>query len=99
MVELPPIYTREYIPVIEAHIPTAESVEQIGHLMHIAPFIPPRLDCDVGMLIGYDCSQALLPRRVECGDDTQPFAIETDLGWSVIGAQDRNQAGSSSESR
>ena len=98
MVELPPIYTREYIPVTEAHIPTAESVEQIGHLKHIAPFIPPRLDCDVGMLIGYYCSQALLPRRVECGDDTQPFAIETDLGWSVIGAQDRNQAGSSSES-
>lgn len=85
MVNLPPIYSRDYIPVTESHIPTYENVKQIGHLKHIAPFIPPKLDCGFGLLIGYDCSQALLPRQVESGGDGEPYAVKTDLGWSVVG--------------
>ena len=90
IIDLPSVYSQEYIPVTESHIPTYENVKDIDHLKHVAPFIPPRLDCSLGLLIGYDCSQALLPRRVESGNDDEPYAIETDLGWSVVGVKTDN---------
>ncbi|XP_070188845.1 uncharacterized protein [Littorina saxatilis] len=37
------------------------------------------------LLIGYNCPQALAPLQCITGDARQPFAIETCLGWSVIG--------------
>lgn len=30
------------------------------------------------------CSQALMPREVVCGEESQPFAQKTDLGWSIV---------------
>ncbi|XP_066499342.1 uncharacterized protein [Hoplias malabaricus] len=47
---------------------------------------PPLMDCGVGLLIGYDCSRALAPRHVITGGDNEPYAIKTDLGWSIIGS-------------
>ncbi|KAJ8375840.1 hypothetical protein SKAU_G00064200 [Synaphobranchus kaupii] len=47
--------------------------------------IAPQQSCDVGLLIGYNCPQALVPRQVVCGEENQPFAQRTDLGWSVVG--------------
>ncbi|KAK9513134.1 hypothetical protein VZT92_026696 [Zoarces viviparus] len=48
--------------------------------------MPPLMDCGVGLLIGYDCSRALAPRRVITGGDYDPYAIKTDLGWSIVGS-------------
>ncbi len=45
----------------------------------------PALDCEIGLLIGYNCSQALLPRDVLRGNEDQPFAQRSVLGWSIIG--------------
>ena len=42
-------------------------------------------DCNVGLLIGYDCSQALTPREVLAGSNDEPYGIKTDLGWSIVG--------------
>ena len=39
----------------------------------------------MGLLIGYNCPQALVPRQVVPGKESQPFAQRTDLGWSVVG--------------
>ena len=47
--------------------------------------MPPLLDCEVGLLIGFNCSTALTPRQVISGEGDQPIAIRTDLGWSVVG--------------
>ncbi|KAL6490189.1 hypothetical protein MHYP_G00005340 [Metynnis hypsauchen] len=44
------------------------------------------MDCEVGLLIGYDCSRALAPRQVITGGDDEPYAIKTDLGWSIVGS-------------
>lgn len=44
------------------------------------------MDCKVGLLIGYDCSRALAPRQVITGGDNEPYAIRTDLGWSIVGS-------------
>ncbi|XP_023806186.1 uncharacterized protein LOC111946692 [Oryzias latipes] len=42
-------------------------------------------NCKVGLLIGYNCSQALLPREVVFGKENEPYAQRTDLGWSIVG--------------
>lgn len=51
----------------------------------LADKIPPPLDCEVGLLIGDNCQQALLPREILFGKDNHPYAQRTDLGWSIVG--------------
>ena len=86
-IPLPPVYTREFIPANRTHIPTGETAKAWSHLEHLQDVIPPLQDCEVGLLIGYNCSQALLPREVVSGEQTQPYAQRTDLGWSIVGYQ------------
>lgn len=45
----------------------------------------PELDSEVGLLIGYDGPQALLPREVIPGNEDQPYAQRSTLGWSIVG--------------
>jgi hypothetical protein len=45
----------------------------------------PVSDCEVGLLIGYDCSRALLPREIIAPVDDGPYAQRTDLGWGIVG--------------
>ncbi|XP_048041384.1 uncharacterized protein LOC125265300 [Megalobrama amblycephala] len=82
---LPPVYTRDFIPFERTHIPTCETAMKWKHLQVIVDEMPARMDCGVGLLIGYDCSRALAPRQVITGRDEEPYAIKTDLGWSIIG--------------
>ena len=85
-ISLPPTYTREFIPADRSHIPTNETAKKWSHLQQISDELPPIQSCEVGLLIGYNCPQALLPREILAGDeDNQPFAQRTDLGWSVVG--------------
>ena len=48
--------------------------------------MPKLLDCPVGLLIGYDCARALLPKQVIAGDNGDPYAVKTELGWSIVGS-------------
>ena len=84
-IKLPPAYTKDCIPVNKQHIPTHETAKRWRHLTAIADQIPPLLSCEVGLLIGYNCPRTLVPRRVITGKDDEPFAILTDLGWSIVG--------------
>lgn len=84
-IPLPTTYSREFIPANRDHIPTPETARAWSHLQHIAEEIAPQQSCDVGLLIGYNCSQALLPREIVSGKGNQPFAQRTDLGWSIVG--------------
>ena len=81
----PTVYSRSFIPVNKSHIPTVETANNWPHLQSLAHKMPPVQDCEIGLLIGYNCPQALAPRSCITGKDNQPFAIETDLGWSVVG--------------
>ena len=85
IIPLPVTYTREFIPANRDHIPTPETAKAWPHLEHIADEIAPHQSCDVGLLIGYNCPQALVPRQVVSGEENQPFALKTDLGWSAVG--------------
>ncbi|KAK7929254.1 hypothetical protein WMY93_005649 [Mugilogobius chulae] len=78
-------YARDFIPANRDHIPTPRTAKAWPHLEHIADEIAPLQSCDVGLLIGYNCPQALVPRQVVSGKENQPFAQRTDLGWSIVG--------------
>jgi hypothetical protein len=84
-IPLPATFSRDHIPLDEAHIPTPDTASQWPHLDQIADFLVPKQDCPVGLLIGYNCSRALAPRNCVTGKDNQPFGVQTDLGWSIVG--------------
>lgn len=83
-ITVPTTYTREFIPANRKHIPTPETAKAWSHLEHLAESIAPPMECEIGLLIGYNCPQALMPREVVCGKENQPFAQKTDLGWSIV---------------
>ncbi|XP_065097354.2 uncharacterized protein [Paramisgurnus dabryanus] len=95
-VDLPVTYTKDCIPVNRSHIPTCETAKQWSHLAEIADEIQPLKDCVVGLLIGYNCSRAMAPRQVLLGGDEEPYAVRTDLGWSIVGRSLHTQDTSSS---
>lgn len=84
-IPLPSTFTREFIPANRLHIPTNETALKWPHLEQLVDKIPPLLDCEVGLLIGYSCQQALLPKEVLQGEENDPYAQRTDLGWSIVG--------------
>lgn len=85
-IDLPSAYTRDFIPLERAHIPTSKTANKWKHLRVIANEMPPLMDCGVGLLIGYDCPKALAPRKVITGGDYEPYGILTDVGWSIVGS-------------
>lgn len=84
-VDLPPAYTRDYIPVNRQNIPTCEVAKNWNHLSSIVDKVPPLKDCEIGLLIGYNCPRSMAPREVIVGKKDEPFAVRTDLGWSIVG--------------
>ena len=84
-IDLPTAFSTDHIPLQKNSIPTTDTAKNWKHLQGIANQIPPLLDCEVGILIGFNCSRAFLPRDYITGEDTEPFAINTDLGWGIIG--------------
>ncbi|XP_068136058.1 uncharacterized protein [Hyperolius riggenbachi] len=94
-IDLPPVYTRDFIPLDREHIPTCETAKRWEHLSVISHKIPPLKEYSVGLLKGYDCSKALMPQQIIAGGDDEPYAIKTDLGWSIVGGS--QQAASSTQ--
>lgn len=84
---LPPAYTKDHIPVNREHIPTCETAKCWSHLSPIIDEVPPLFSCEIGLLIGYNCPKALAPRQVIVGKDDEPYAVRTDLGWSIVGSE------------
>ncbi|XP_063969517.1 uncharacterized protein LOC135157535 [Lytechinus pictus] len=86
VISLPPSYTRDIIPADRHHIPTPDTARSFKHLSRIADMIAPLQDVEIGLLIGYDCAKALAPRAViHSPDERGPYAVQTDLGWSIVG--------------
>ncbi|KAL6475780.1 hypothetical protein MHYP_G00168200 [Metynnis hypsauchen] len=85
-IQLQQAYSRDFIPVDKSYIPMKETASLWPHLRNLADKLPPLQDCDVGLLIGYDCPSALAPLEVVLGDKNQPFAQRSELGWSIIGS-------------
>ena len=67
----PVAYTSTSITANESHIPTKTTAKKWRHLQEIQDEMPHMLDCNVGLLIGYDCPQALSPREVIAGKNNE----------------------------
>ena len=67
-IKLPGMYSRTAIPVNRDHIPCAEMLDAWPYLEQLKYELMPKGACEVGILIGYDCSKALAP----CGVITPP---------------------------
>ncbi|XP_072171548.1 uncharacterized protein [Diadema setosum] len=82
VVKLPCVYTRESINIQQTNIAKVEDVEGWEHLQGID--IPLVTQHEVGLLIGQDIPEALIPLEVRRGHKG-PYAVRTKLGWSVSG--------------
>ena len=86
-IPLPKCYSRQQIPVQRDQIPRPEIAKKWKHLRQIAEEIPSyKEDLPVGILIGNNCIQAIKPRNIIPGEPNDPYAIQTALGWGIIGA-------------
>ncbi|XP_013412394.1 uncharacterized protein LOC106175106 [Lingula anatina] len=92
--EIDQAFTREFIPADRTQIPTRKTVSDWQHLKPLLNKIPPLQTCDVGLLIGFNCPQALLPRETLVGGNSEPYAVQTILGWSIVGCSSRDNLAS-----
>lgn len=88
VIKLSHAYTKDYIPANRENIPTRETAKRWSHFSQIIDEVPPLLNCEVGLLIGYNCPRALAPRQTILGRDDEPYAVQTDLEWSIVGSSE-----------
>ena len=74
-IHIPVAFKSTCIPADKEHIPTKEIAKNWKHLRLIEDEMHDLFDCKVGLLIGYDCSQALTPRGVLAGGNDEPYGI------------------------
>lgn len=77
-------YTQDFIPAERSQIPTRQQAENWPHLQGIASEISELQDCEIGLLVGTNCPAAGIPREVIVHHDNEPYAVRTDLGWSIV---------------
>jgi hypothetical protein len=83
---LPPLYSRSEIPFTYEHVPDPELVKSWPHLESIAECIPAKDSAvRIGLLIGFDCSFVHFPKSVVAGGPGDPYAVESPVGWYVVG--------------
>ena len=84
-IDLPVMLTHKSIRLSRSSIPTKEMIKNIPSLQHIANVFPEKdliESCSVGLLIARDVPEGLKPISCTAGI---PYAIESKLGWGVIG--------------
>ena len=86
VIKLPSTYTRPEIPCSKKVIPRKETASKWQHLEKVASKLPEFFpDAPVALLLGTSCARAIKPLDVVSGKDDEPWAIQTHLGWGVIG--------------
>ncbi|KAL1251811.1 hypothetical protein QQF64_019607 [Cirrhinus molitorella] len=78
--------------MVESSMIVPYGFRQLPLLKERPSFMPFLIDTEQQHLRGsrgYDCSRALAPRQVITGGDEEPYAVRTDLGWSIVGSSPR----------
>lgn len=81
-IDLPRVLTQQQIPVKKGNIPKQQDLSKWPYLSEVR--LPP-LEADVGLLIGVNAYKAMEPWKVLNSRDGGPYAVQTALGWSVMG--------------
>lgn len=84
MLELPPVYIQPCLPASRSDVISLEDLENYEYLSGVEL---PRIDSDVGVLIGANAPKAMEPWDVIPSVDNGPFAVKTLLGLVIIRIQ------------
>ena len=80
------VYCRNNIPSGRDEIPRPGVAKGWQHLAKLAEEIPQyQENAEIGLLIGSNCPKAIEPQEVIPGNERDPYAIRTLLGWGIIG--------------
>ncbi|XP_019633202.1 PREDICTED: uncharacterized protein LOC109476638, partial [Branchiostoma belcheri] len=81
-IPIPTAYVQEKIPVSKERIISTEDLEAWPYLREVEM---PKINADIGLLIGNNVQSAMEPWRIINSQEGGPYAIKTLLGWSVNG--------------
>ena len=84
-IALPNTFSAHTIPARGEQIPRPEAALNWAYMKKIAgQLMPYRDDVKVGLLIGSNCTRAIVPREVIPGILDEPYALRTGLGWGIV---------------
>ena len=89
-----PVFTRDHIPASRSQIPKPEVARRWKHLEAVSRQMVPFHDlADDAILIGNNLPSAIRPREVIAGNDDEPCAQKSILGWGIVGVVGSSQKG------
>ena len=88
VVHLPMVYSRPSLPIPPDAIANQEDVNRWPYLKGIEL---PRIEAEIGLLIGSDVPEALQPKETRESKNAGPFATRTNLGWVINGPLGRDK--------
>lgn len=80
VIKLSKLYSKQSIPVTNAHIPTNQDIARWSHLSSIQL---PDVNAEIGLLIGNNEPDVYSPLEVVTGPCGSPHATRTLLGWTI----------------
>ena len=85
-INLPKTYTKEDLPVDSWEVATAQKLKRWKHLSCVAnEVIKDDRNINIELLIGANYATALEPIKVIPSRNDGPYAMETVLGWCIVG--------------
>lgn len=81
-IDLPQVFTQPSIPVKKENIPLQQDADRWSYLDEVCI---PRLDREIGLLIGMNAYKAMEPQQIIKSRDEGPYAVRTPLGWVING--------------
>lgn len=85
-IDLPKTLSRDFHTFKKNQTPSPEIAAKWPQLERIKQEIPPmETDVEVGILIGCNSPKALKLQEVILGNNGDPYAVRTLLGWGIIG--------------
>lgn len=81
---IPVMYTKpkKHWPFSESDLPRSNDLEEYPHLKNLSF---PECSAEIGILIGMNAPELLMPLEVITGDAGTPYATRHSLGWTVNG--------------
>ncbi|XP_068675732.1 uncharacterized protein [Montipora foliosa] len=82
IVELPEVYSRSRLPIA---VDAIADQQDVNRWLYLKGVTIPKIEAEIGLLIGSDVPQALQPREFRPSENGGPFATRTVLGWVLNG--------------